>query len=437
MRKSLLYPAVLCLATVRAGTYSIFEENANLFSSNTAMYRSGTSDFTSHTERWTKYEEPTYDMAIVPATEADVANIVRIARANNISVLATGGRHGTSVTLGQISGGVAIDLTQLNTVEIDASAGTVTVGGGARFSEIYDPIFNAGFQLLRLVTADGNITEASADSNPELYWGIRGAGVNFGIITSATYQLHEQVNGGQILSADFIFPAEMNGSYFDVLAALEGNMPAGLATISVMIYNSTSGLPSILANWVYAGSEEDGKEVIKPILALNPPVSSVSMVAWNELVTTAGFGLNAVTCQAGVLRSGYSANLKQLSAATYKDIFRKMDDFWAANPSNTGSTIDLEIFATQQMQAVSDDATAYPWRDAKANVLIGFESTDSSGLDTANAMAKEIRSDFQSTSGYGDLSVYPVLAPQYYDPTKPGPKNGWAKDHRTPPTQVT
>lgn len=103
-----------------------------------------------------------------------------------------------------------------------------------------------------------------------------------------------------------------------------------------------------------------------PVFALGPLVSAVSVVPWNKLVTTAGFGLNAETCIPGVVRSGYGANAKQLSAPTYTELFSKMDAFYQEYPAAQGSTVEIELFATQAMTAVPDNATAYPWRDALA-----------------------------------------------------------------------
>ena len=98
----------------------------------------------------------------------------------------------------------------------------------------------------RLVTAEGNLIDVSADSNSDLFWGIRGAGHNFGIVTSAVFRIHPLINGGQVMNADIVLPAAANASYFDALQALEENMPAELATITIMEYNSTTGEVSTL-----------------------------------------------------------------------------------------------------------------------------------------------------------------------------------------------
>lgn len=77
----------------------------------------------------------------------------------NLPFLATGARHGYSTTLEEVQGGIAIDLSQLDGFVIDKDAGTLTVGPGVRFIDIFGPVYEAGFQireflsLLYLVTS--------------------------------------------------------------------------------------------------------------------------------------------------------------------------------------------------------------------------------------------------------------------------------------------
>lgn len=74
-------------------------------------------------------------------------NQVKLAKALNISILGTGGRHGYTTTLQKLQNGLAIDLSKLDTVKVDQSAGTLTIGGGVRVGQIFDPVYNAGFEL--------------------------------------------------------------------------------------------------------------------------------------------------------------------------------------------------------------------------------------------------------------------------------------------------
>lgn len=119
-----------------------------------------------------------------------------------------------------------------------------TIGAGVGRLQGLDGLVIDALVSVRLVTANGSIVEASETVNAELFWGIRGAGANFGIITVATYKLTPLHNGGQVTNVDLIFGAASNASYFEVLASFEGNMPAELAIITDIVYNATAGAVS-------------------------------------------------------------------------------------------------------------------------------------------------------------------------------------------------
>lgn len=93
------------------------------------------------------------------------------------------------------------------------------------------------------MTADGKILEVSETSNADLFWGVRGAGANLGIIVSANYELHPQLNNGNYTSVDMIFPADMNVSYFNALASV--NYVAPLALESEIGFNTTNNEVSL------------------------------------------------------------------------------------------------------------------------------------------------------------------------------------------------
>lgn len=98
---------------------------------------------------------------------------------------------------------------------------------------------------VRLITADGKILTASREENHELFWGIRGAGSNFGIITSATFRVWGITNNGLAMSAGLVFPASVNGSYWRALQTFDDDMPARLALTNMAFFDRQTNQVSI------------------------------------------------------------------------------------------------------------------------------------------------------------------------------------------------
>lgn len=67
---------------------------------------------------------------------------------------------------------------------------------------------------LTVITAKGNMIKVNRASNPDLFWAMRGAGANFGIVTSATYEMNPLTNNGNILGVEWIIPLSLVDGYF-------------------------------------------------------------------------------------------------------------------------------------------------------------------------------------------------------------------------------
>ncbi|KAI0202890.1 hypothetical protein F4808DRAFT_458596 [Astrocystis sublimbata] len=420
-----------------------FNDSRYHWSPKTTISIKGSPEFFNATERWDIYMAPTYSVAISPATETDVVTAVKAAQEHGLPLLATGGRHGFSTTLAHVKGGVAIDLSQLNSISINKHASTLTIGGGVHFGEVFDPVYKAGFQVptgtascpgmtgvtigggighlnglnglvldslvsARIVTANGTLLKVSETSNSDLFWAIRGAGHNFGVITSATYQLHPLYKGGVWTSVDLILPLEKNVSYFEAVAKLLP-LPAELTVQTMVIYNTSASQTQIRASLLYAGPKKDGLKAMTPILNLGPFLfKSVSTIPWNKLASDSMFQIDDAICARGGISDVYGFNLKAFDVPTMSSSLKKMADFYDTHPNARGSIILLESWSNEAVTAVPDDAAAYPWRDVTTYGLLQFRwgSLGDTVETAANAMGRELRSDFAATSGYGNLTVY-------------------------------
>lgn len=93
---------------------------------------------------------------------------------------------------------------------------------------------------VRLVTAAGEAITVSDTEHPDLFWAIRGAGANFGVVTSATYRIYDQTNDGTRISARFEYSPASNRSVIEFYHTLDDECPPELYTSLTLSYNRTS-----------------------------------------------------------------------------------------------------------------------------------------------------------------------------------------------------
>ncbi|KAI1181952.1 hypothetical protein F5B17DRAFT_444632 [Nemania serpens] len=423
----------------------------------TSLSFPGQQAFSNATERWTTFSEPTYLAAVTPGNEKDLAKLLRVVTAKKVPFLVTSGRHGFNPSLGGLQNGLAIDLSRFDKLKIDTTANTLTIGPAIHTADLLDPVYNAGYEIqggtctcpsfigvtlgggigrwegvyglfidalqsVRFVAANGTILTASKTHNSELFWGIKGAGANLGVIIEATYNLHKikkspsHEGAGYGLNADFVIPAEKNATYWKLIESLMP-YPAQLAIVSVVGWNSTINATQIVSNWEYFGAatEAEARAVLDPILALEPDVTSIQYLKWPELFYAQQFGSDEANCKPDLKRDIYTANLRRIDPPTWEAQFAKMVAFLEKYPSaRTNSAFAAETYPTEATMAVPDDDAAYPWRDAQGYLVLQFgwddDSTDGAP-EAATSLGPELRAAFAATSGYedeieGGLTVY-------------------------------
>ena len=127
---------------------------------------------------------------------------------------------------------------------------------------------------------------------------------------------------------------------------------------------------NIILNAVYAGPEETGKALFQPFFDLGPIVQNVTVVPWNLLGSSSIFGLDAEFCIDGGNHNLYAVGIKSFDVPTFVEYTNNLTELWAQYPASNESTFEIELFLTQAVLAVPNNATAYPWRDINAQVYV-------------------------------------------------------------------
>jgi FAD/FMN-containing dehydrogenase len=243
---------------------------------------------------------------------ADVVAAVGFARQRELLVAVRSGGHGVGGHA-LCDRGLVIDLSPMKGIRVDPATctaraeagvlwgeldretqlhGLATVGGIVTHTGIAGLTLGGGIGWLMrkhgatvdnlvsvdLVTADGEIVVASEDENPDLFWGLRGGGGNFGIVTSFEYRLHPV---GPIVLAGPIFHAledapEVLRFYRDFIAAapdelttiFDLSVPPPLPSLPEQVH----GKPVVMVGACYAGSPDEGGEVVRPLKQFGRPI---------------------------------------------------------------------------------------------------------------------------------------------------------------------
>jgi FAD/FMN-containing dehydrogenase len=117
-----------------------------------------------------------------------------------------------------------------------------TLGAGVgRYQGIHGLIIDA-LQSVKMVTAKGDLITVSKTQEPDLFWGVRGAGFNYGIFVEATYAIHDLTNNGSALNADFKFHPSDNETYFKLMKSFEGKLPAKLSLYTTVTVDPVYGV---------------------------------------------------------------------------------------------------------------------------------------------------------------------------------------------------
>jgi hypothetical protein len=236
----------ICPRNVGASNEEIEAFGAKL-SGETKIYFPGSEDFEKASTRWSNLELPQISIVIVPGTENDVAETIKFANKFDFPFLAFNGAHGATTTLGKMKEGIEIYLEQLTGVDIAEDGMTATIGGGTNSKVVTDTLWNAGKQTvtgtcecvsymgpalggghgwlqghhglladqwvsMNVVLADGSIETLDADS--DLMWAMKGAGHNFGIVTSVTTKIYDIEHSDWAIET-FIFDGSKVGEVYD------------------------------------------------------------------------------------------------------------------------------------------------------------------------------------------------------------------------------
>jgi FAD/FMN-containing dehydrogenase len=332
-----------------------------------------------------------------PADTNDVSAAVKFASRHDLQVSIKCGGHAASGHA-VCEGGLMIDLALLNEITVDPKAKTATAGGGTHWGELDAATQAHGLAVTggrvpstgiggltlgsgsgwlerklgytvdnmigaEVVLANGDIVHASQSENPDLFWGLRGGGGNFGIVTKFEYRLHEI--GPMVFGGMLIFPrfraAEVIKAYRDFMETADDDIGGGVGLVCAppedFVPEPMHGMPVAAIIVCYTGKPEDGPSAIKPFLDLQPVMNMTQPMPYLEVQK--------------LIEAGNQPGFQNYwKADMYPELPDEAIEVLAAATAEPISTMTAVLVQPQggATARVPDGETALGWRGAKWSV---------------------------------------------------------------------
>ncbi|KAF9240326.1 CAZyme family AA7 [Penicillium roqueforti] len=399
--------------------------------------------------RWSNTGMKYAGVVIQPIDTLDISIALSWAQQYDVDLAVKGGGHSTAGTSSS-DGGLVIDLSRMNQVTVDTERKTITAQGGATWKEVDEAgavhslaavggtvnhtgvgglTLGGGYGWLSgqygltidnllsatVVLADGRIVTASATENVDLFWGLRGAGYNFGVVADFTYQAYDQKD--PVYSGLLGFTSGKLEGVMDALNNSLAKPDSRFGAICIFALAPDGSGPMIIVIGFYNGPLEEGQKRFASLTALEPVLNTLDMVPYSVVNT-----LQNPQATYGDRKSFkgifYEPPLDpHFARVIFNDFIAKI----RSEPDLKTSAIILEFVDMRKICEVPLTGTALASRNPTQNGIIYLRWTDSSKDLEHRTWAREVQSKWKvkldaRTKDQGvDSGV-----PQYINYAEPG-----------------
>ncbi|MGH3087229.1 MAG: FAD-binding oxidoreductase [Rubrobacteraceae bacterium] len=280
------------------------------------IIRPGDTDYNEARKLWNGVIDKKPALIARCKSAADVISVVNFARENGLSLAVRGGGHNVAGT-GSVDGGMVIDLSPMKNIHVDPERRTVRAEGGATIGELDEKTqlfglatpmgvvsktgiagltLGGGLGWLRrkhglssdnlisvdVVTADGHFLTASETDNADLFWGVRGGGGNFGVVTSFEYKLHPV--GPEVMFCFVFYPGERTKEALRYVNEYMSRAPDEVSPVGIlgrvppdeMFPEEWRGEQFVAIAAMYVGEVEEGERALAPLRELGETIADFS-----------------------------------------------------------------------------------------------------------------------------------------------------------------
>jgi len=346
-------------------------------------------------------------LVVQPTGVADIQQAVTFAKDHRLLTAVKCGGHSWSGK-SSCDGGLQIDLSRFRNVRVDPAARRAYAAGGSLLGELDHEAMAQGLvttagtvshtgiggltlgggygrvarrfgltldnvRAVDIVTADGELRHASAEENADLYWGVRGGGGNFGVVTNFEFELHPMQR--TVVGGEYIYPLERARDVLDFYLDYSVNAPDKLYLDLILMKPPGDAPGGIMIHVCHSGTAQEAERDLAPIDALGTPVQN-TVRAVDYVALQRAFDYSGPRVSGTYLKSGFVENPPAEVADAIVDGFEP-------HPGRT--TMLFFQVAGGAISRVPADATAFPHRFATHTM---FTTSDwPAGTDGSEHMA--------------------------------------------------
>ena len=384
------------------------------------VIRRGDATYDAARRLWNGMVDRSPAMIVRCGTTADVVSAVNYARENRLELAVRGGGH-NAAGLALCDDGLVIDLSGMRAVSVDpetrtaraqggalwrdfdaathphglattgglistTGVGGLTLGGGLGWLMRQHGLACDNVTAVEIVTADGTVRRASATENPDLFWGVRGGGGNFGVVTSFEFRLHPVRT---LYAGMLVYPGprapEVLRRYRDVAMAAPDEL-----TVFAALMTAPDGMPIAAVLTAYNGPVSAGQAALKPLRDLGPVADQVTEMPYPALQTMLDEGFPS-----GLQVYWRSDFLKALPDAAIDALCERFNAI-----TSPLSALLIEQFGGAVARVPADE-TAFAQRDALFNLAVITRWTDPATADTHIGWARQSSESVQPFASGG------------------------------------
>ncbi|KAH6658340.1 FAD binding domain protein [Truncatella angustata] len=467
-----IFAAVAACSVVSASGESVCSRAAasvsrlkEVLSDETLIYLPGTPEFIAASTRWSVLDAPTPNIVVVPASESDVVSTVKFANHLGIPILAFNGAHGSLTTLGKFDCGIEIYLSKLSSVNVSEDGQTATIGGGTLAINVTNELWDAGkqtvtgtcecvsllgpalggghgwlqghhglvadqFVSMNIVLANGSLI--TVDETSDLWWAVKGAGHNFGLVTSLTVKIYDIEHTDWAIET-IIFSGDEVEAIYD--AANEyilknGTQDAGLINWSywLNIPAIDPEKPIILFYIIQEGVAVIDSSITQPFHDLNPLSVTAESGTYQNLAAWTQISLGDAPCQkSGLVNPRFPLYLQTYNLTAQKEAYQVFTSNVNGSSPFNSSIYMFEDYSSQGVKAIDSDSSAFAFRDANilSAPLLTYVPTDATRDQQAATLGNQLRDILHAGSDEQDYRVYVNYAYGDESPAEWYGSEGW------------